>query len=97
VVPVLDAFQHRPSQPQLLPGDVRPPSDQHDHSDDDCGARRALGLIEQDADLNVVVFDSANPDFYLAHYDVRGKLDDSKALARLDEQLQQITERLPGR
>jgi enoyl-CoA hydratase/carnithine racemase len=26
-------------------------------------------LIEQDADLNVVVFDSANPDFYLAHYD----------------------------
>ena len=27
------------------------------------------GLIEQDADLNVVVFDSANPDFYLAHYD----------------------------
>jgi len=28
-----------------------------------------VGLIEQDADLNVVVFDSANPDFYLAHYD----------------------------
>jgi enoyl-CoA hydratase/carnithine racemase len=27
-------------------------------------------LIEQDPDLNVVVFDSANPDFYLAHYDV---------------------------
>ena len=27
-------------------------------------------LIEQDRDLNVVVFDSANPDFYLAHYDV---------------------------
>ena len=26
-------------------------------------------LIEQDRDLNVVVFDSANPDFYLAHYD----------------------------
>jgi enoyl-CoA hydratase/carnithine racemase len=26
-------------------------------------------LIEQDHDLNVVVFDSANPDFYLAHYD----------------------------
>jgi enoyl-CoA hydratase/carnithine racemase len=26
-------------------------------------------LIEHDADLNVVVFDSANPDFYLAHYD----------------------------
>jgi len=29
-----------------------------------------VGLIEQDEDLKVVVFDSANPDFYLAHYDV---------------------------
>jgi enoyl-CoA hydratase/carnithine racemase len=29
-----------------------------------------VGLIEQDADLNVVVFDSVNPDFYLAHYDL---------------------------
>jgi enoyl-CoA hydratase/carnithine racemase len=29
-----------------------------------------VGFIEQDADLNVVVFDSANPDVYLAHYDV---------------------------
>ena len=29
-----------------------------------------VGLIEEDEDLNVVVFDSANPDFYLAHYDV---------------------------
>ena len=29
-----------------------------------------VSLIEQDADLNVVAFDSANPDFYLAHYDV---------------------------
>ncbi len=29
-----------------------------------------VGLIEQDADLKVVVFDSVNPDFYLAHYDV---------------------------
>jgi enoyl-CoA hydratase/carnithine racemase len=28
-----------------------------------------VGLIEDDSDLNVVVFDSANPDFYLAHYD----------------------------
>ena len=28
-----------------------------------------VDLIEQDRDLNVVVFDSANPDFYLAHYD----------------------------
>jgi enoyl-CoA hydratase/carnithine racemase len=28
-----------------------------------------VGLIEDDRDLNVVVFDSANPDFYLAHYD----------------------------
>ncbi|MGZ4295980.1 MAG: enoyl-CoA hydratase/isomerase family protein, partial [Solirubrobacteraceae bacterium] len=29
-----------------------------------------VGLIEQDRDLNVVVFDSANPEFYLAHYDI---------------------------
>jgi enoyl-CoA hydratase/carnithine racemase len=29
-----------------------------------------VGLIEEDDDLNVVVFDSANPDYYLAHYDV---------------------------
>jgi enoyl-CoA hydratase/carnithine racemase len=28
-----------------------------------------VALIEDDPDLNVVVFDSANPDFYLAHYD----------------------------
>jgi enoyl-CoA hydratase/carnithine racemase len=28
-----------------------------------------VGLIEEDPDLNVVLFDSANPDFYLAHYD----------------------------
>ena len=28
-----------------------------------------VDLIEQDFDLNVVVFDSANPDFYLAHCD----------------------------
>jgi len=28
-----------------------------------------VDLIEQDPDLNVVVFDSANPAFYLAHYD----------------------------
>lgn len=29
-----------------------------------------VGLIEQDPDLNVVVFDSANPDFYLAAHDI---------------------------
>ena len=29
-----------------------------------------VGLIEEDPDLNVVVFDSANPEFYLAHYDI---------------------------
>jgi enoyl-CoA hydratase/carnithine racemase len=29
-----------------------------------------VGLIEQDPDLNVVVFDSINPDFFLAHYDL---------------------------
>ncbi len=29
-----------------------------------------VGLIETDADLNVVVFDSANPDCYLTHYEL---------------------------
>jgi enoyl-CoA hydratase/carnithine racemase len=29
-------------------------------------------LIEADSELNVVVFDSANPDFFLAHYDTEG-------------------------
>ena len=33
-----------------------------------------VGLMEDDADLNVVVFDSANPAFYLAHYDVEDDL-----------------------
>jgi enoyl-CoA hydratase/carnithine racemase len=31
-------------------------------------------LIEQDPDLNVVVFDSANPDFFLGHRDVEDDL-----------------------
>src|SRR3954471_18549847 len=31
-----------------------------------------VDLIEQDADLNVVVFDSANPDFYLTDSDTGG-------------------------
>src|ERR1700755_3153141 len=34
------------------------------------GLAELIGLIEADPDLNVVVFDSANPDFYLAHYDI---------------------------
>src|SRR5215207_7209136 len=38
-----------------------------------------VGLIEEDQDLNVVVFDSANPDFYLAHYDTEH--DPSRAAA----------------
>jgi len=37
-----------------------------------------VGLIEQDHDLNVVVFDSANPSFFLAGYDSQ---DDSDATA----------------
>jgi enoyl-CoA hydratase/carnithine racemase len=39
-----------------------------------------VGLIEQDADLNVVVFDSANPEFYLAHYDVENDTAKTAAL-----------------
>jgi len=39
-----------------------------------------VGLIEEDPDLKVVVFDSANPDFYLAHYDVENDPAKSAAL-----------------
>lgn len=31
-----------------------------------------VDLIERDSQLNVVVFDSANPSFFLAHYDLEG-------------------------
>ena len=41
-----------------------------------------VGLIEQDQDLNVVVFDSANPDFYLAHYDAEHEPARTAALPR---------------
>ena len=37
-------------------------------------------LIEQEADLKVVVFESANPDFYLAHYDVENDFAKTAAL-----------------
>ena len=39
-----------------------------------------VGLIEQDPDLRVVVFDSANPDFYLAHYDLENDPSRTEAL-----------------
>src|ERR1700704_5168001 len=39
-----------------------------------------VGLIEQDPDLRVVVFDSANPDFYLAHYDLENDPGRTEAL-----------------
>jgi enoyl-CoA hydratase/carnithine racemase len=29
-----------------------------------------VGMIQRDSELNVVVFDSVSPDFFLAHYDV---------------------------
>ena len=41
-----------------------------------------VGLIEGDADLNVVVFDSANPDFYLAHYDMEHEPSRTASLPR---------------
>ena len=41
-----------------------------------------VGLIEQDLDLNVVVFDSANPHFYLAHYDTEHDPSRTAALPR---------------
>ena len=39
-----------------------------------------VDLIEHDAELNVIVFDSANPDFYLAHYDVENDPNTTAAL-----------------
>ena len=42
--------------------------------------RDLVGLIEQDLDLNVVVFDSANRDFYLAHYDLENDPGRTEAL-----------------
>jgi len=42
--------------------------------------RDLVGLIEQDSDLNVVVFDSANRDFYLAHYDLENDPGRTEAL-----------------
>jgi enoyl-CoA hydratase/carnithine racemase len=39
-----------------------------------------VGLIEQDRELKVVVFASANPDFYLAHYDTEHEPDRTAAL-----------------
>ena len=39
-----------------------------------------MDLIEQDPDLKVVVFDSANPDFFLAHYDVENDFRKTAAL-----------------
>ncbi|MGH2712586.1 MAG: enoyl-CoA hydratase/isomerase family protein [Thermoleophilaceae bacterium] len=41
-----------------------------------------VGLIELDSDLNVVVFDSANADFYLAHCDVEHDPGRTAALPR---------------
>jgi enoyl-CoA hydratase/carnithine racemase len=41
-----------------------------------------IGLIETDPDLNVVVFDSANPEFYLTHYDTENDLGRTAAQPR---------------
>ena len=41
-----------------------------------------VDLIEQDPDVNVVVFDSSNPDFYLAHYDTEHDPSRTAALPR---------------
>jgi enoyl-CoA hydratase/carnithine racemase len=40
-----------------------------------------VGEIERDGDLNVVVFDSANPDYFLAHYDTEGDPGKTGAMA----------------
>jgi len=40
-----------------------------------------IDVIERDAQLNVVVFNSANPDFFLAHYDIEQNPAKTAALA----------------
>lgn len=40
-----------------------------------------VALIERETQLNVVVFSSANPDFFLAHYDLEGDPSKTAALA----------------
>jgi hypothetical protein len=40
-----------------------------------------VSLIERDKELNVVIFGSANPDFYLAHYDTEHDPSRTAALA----------------
>ena len=77
---VLDASHGRPPYHALLQGDLRPPPDQQITATTVAELAELVGLIEQDPDLNVVVFDSANPDFYLAHYDVENDPDRTAAL-----------------
>jgi enoyl-CoA hydratase/carnithine racemase len=36
--------------------------------------QQLLGRMDSSSDLRVVVFESANPDFYLAHFDLTGKI-----------------------
>jgi enoyl-CoA hydratase/carnithine racemase len=38
------------------------------------GLQRLLGRMDSSSDLRVIVFESAIPDFYLAHFDLTGKL-----------------------
>ena len=33
-----------------------------------------LGLMDKSPDLRVIIFESANPDYYLAHFDLTGKI-----------------------
>src|SRR5258708_35710218 len=37
------------------------------------GLQELLGRMDANPSLGVVVFESANPDFYLAHFDLTGK------------------------
>ena len=70
VVPVLDAPQGRPPQPGYCRVTFDHPPINTITATTVAELAELVGLIEQDPDLNVVVFDSANPDFYLAHYDI---------------------------
>ena len=70
MVPILHALQGRSPQPQILPCDFDHPPINTITAATVAELSDLAGLIEHDPDLTVVVFDSANRNFHLAHYDL---------------------------
>ena len=57
----------------VLESGVRLPAFQHHGRDMFEGLQDLLGRMDTSPSLRVVVFESANPDFYLAHFEVKDK------------------------